>query len=63
MKSNVCATRAALKPNTPWSRIDDYTEYFSLQTWIRGEFPSEEPLRVESRLWRKEMEELDKESG
>jgi len=34
----------------PWSRLDDYTEYMSLQKWFREKFDLP-PLDVEFRLW------------
>ncbi len=48
--------------SVPWSRLVDYSEYFSLQTWIRRIFPDEEPLAVEFRLWKEGMEKLGQQS-
>ncbi len=39
-----------------WSRIAEYPVYFELLKWIRESFPSEEPLAVEFRIWKKGME-------
>lgn len=46
-----------------WSRLTDYSEYFSLQRWIRKTYPSEAPLAVEFRLWRRGMEKSNEVSG
>jgi hypothetical protein len=35
----------------PWSRIDSYFNYMSLQRWIREQFPESTPLAVEFHLW------------
>lgn len=45
-----------------WSRLVDYSEYFSLQTWVRETFPDENPLAVEFRLWKEGMGKLGQQS-
>ncbi len=50
-----------LKPKA-WSQIKEYAEYLGLQAWIRGKFPSQEPLMVEFQLWKEGKEDPGKSS-
>lgn len=50
------AALGAPRVSARWSRLVDYSEYFSLQTWVRETFPNEKPLAVEFRLWKEGME-------
>jgi hypothetical protein len=47
--------RGAPQLKAPWSRLARYSEYLSLQQWIRREFPAEAPLNVDFRLWQEGM--------
>jgi hypothetical protein len=45
---------------TPWSRLNDYCQYFSFQEYFRKRLPAEAPLAIEFRLWQEGMEKSAK---